>query len=52
MIIQLLKGSIIQGCKKKSMDSGVTAWEEMEHAINITCITDGADFILKFSELM
>ena len=31
---------------------GVAAWEKMEHTINITCITDGANFKLKFSELI
>jgi len=34
------------------MALGVAAREEMEHTINITCITDGADFILKFSEFI
>ena len=34
------------------MALGVAAREEMGHTINITCITDGADFILKFSEFI
>ena len=34
------------------MALGVAAREEMEHTINITCITDGADFKLKFSEFI
>lgn len=48
----MLSVSIIQVRRHPLVALGGAAREEMEHTINITCITDGAYFKLKFSEFI
>ena len=48
----MLSVSIIQVRRHPLVALGVAAREEMEHTINVTCITDGAYFKLKFSEFI